>query len=362
MSFKTKIIFTADDFGVENSINEGIIDLVQKGIINSVEVLPNFGPKGEKSVYNTLKLIDAAANIPHLELGIHFTITSGNALTNHSDLKPILETGSNINEFVSFQTLNSKASYEAVKGELLAQANVLLGNPKIAPFITHISNHHDALWFYPPYTRALIDIANQLNLPVRNPRSYPASRTWVYYALQNKIKLAKKSKDRSQIEGAYELRKLGFFPNQSLSYCTTDYMDNRFYGVMDNFFAADPRDVHAALRAKRRKIKNMFDKAAAAGPYGKRAEIIEFMFHLRKGKVMDAELAGKATHVAGYKGIDLAYFDGRTIEYLALHKYKDFILEQLNSEYLTTGSWSDCKDFILFAKNNTNSMSKSSVV
>ena len=65
-----KIIFTADDFGVVPSVNDGIIHMVNKGLINSVEVFTNYG----KSIENTLGLINQTQG-KSFELGVHLTIT-----------------------------------------------------------------------------------------------------------------------------------------------------------------------------------------------------------------------------------------------------------------------------------------------
>jgi predicted glycoside hydrolase/deacetylase ChbG (UPF0249 family) len=344
MSPKTKIILTADDFGVEDSINQGIVELVKKGLINSVEVLCNYGSNGTKSANSTLMLLEEAVSAnKSIEIGVHCTLTSGSPLTTVPEMNSILN---HRNQFKSYEKLVSNVPFQTIKNELIAQVNVLLRHAEIAPYVTHISCHHDALWFYPIYTQAYISVAREFKLAVRNPISYPPYRTWAYYVLKNQLKLQKESTEFELIQHAYELRKIAQFPGKDLSFCTTDYMDNRFYSLQNHLTQVDPRDRKKNIRNKGEKLKRMFAKAKDTGVNGKPAELVEFMFHVRKGKILESANRERRD-LPFYSGIDTAYFDGRVIEFETLLKNEYFIQQYMQANSMSIGSWTNCSPLTL---------------
>ncbi|MFZ9046538.1 MAG: ChbG/HpnK family deacetylase [Cyclobacteriaceae bacterium] len=74
-----KYIFTADDFGVSPIIDDAIGEAVSKGCINSIADLANgFDRKGFSAVLQLKKLKEAH---PHIQVGLHYTLTSGRAFS-----------------------------------------------------------------------------------------------------------------------------------------------------------------------------------------------------------------------------------------------------------------------------------------
>ncbi len=330
-----KIILTADDFGVVPSINEGITELVQKGLVNSVQVFTNY----KHSLQNTKKLIKDAPT-SQFELGVHLTITSGAPLTDKKSLKPILDKKGN---FSTFDELGSGANPTALYHELKEQINVLRNDAELAPKLTHLTCHHDSLWFYPNYTKQLIKLSNEFNLPFRNPKSYPPKRDKMYYTvvvpILQFIKLG--WSDAKLIKETYHLRKEGYFPNEDLVYKAPHYMDSRHYGPIPGT-TIHPVEKADWILEKQRKLQMMLQKAMVSGG-PKTEELIEFMFHVRKGAIGGGHHEyKKEIEETGYGGINPKYFDSRVLEFETIRLNETLLKSLLKNNKLALGSWNEC--------------------
>lgn len=337
---KTKIILTADDFGVVPQINNAVIDLINKGVLNSTEVLSNYGEKGAKSIANTIDLINKTeASGNQYELGAHLTITSGKPIKNTPGLRNIMKG----EQFGSYKNLSSNATLQSIYDELERQVDVLRNNAKIRDKVTHITNHHDALWFYPNYTDQLLKLSEKLKLPIRNPISFPSGRAWVYYCIQFKI-VDMPRDDQKAIKEAFKLRNDGFFKIRDISYRSTEYMDNSHYSLSHLGMQVKPKKVDDILKKKKKKLDKMFKRASKLESKEGRNNVVEYMFHVRKGKVSD--YVTYQNELSYYNGINPKYFDGRTVEYRSLNKHKEYILKKLADEF-EKESWKSCESFEL---------------
>ncbi|MFT5824101.1 MAG: putative glycoside hydrolase/deacetylase ChbG (UPF0249 family) [Crocinitomix sp.] len=325
-----KVIFTADDFGVIPSVNEGIIDLVNRGLINSVEVFTNY----HKTIDNVHQLFNET-NGANFELGAHLTITSGRPISGASGLDAIVEDGS----FLPFNKTNSRATGEAIYAEIKAQIEHIMDVPEFQKKLTHITIHHDALWFFPEYSKQLIRASNEFNFPIRNPRSFPSKRDKLYYTVV--LPLLKTfsftREDVGLLKDAYKLRKEGFFPNQSLDFRAPDYMDSRHYGPIPSNVITKHEKAKWILK-KQKALGKMLRKASNAG--GKNdIQLIELMFHFRKGNLDGGHKAfQEEMDVLDYAGINAKYFDSRTIEFESLRFFEEQVKELIGTK-IEMGSW-----------------------
>lgn len=354
----TKIIFTADDYGVEDSINDGIIDLVKMRAINSVEVLANYGDGGALSVQNTIKLLDQTQAVnPDLELGVHLTITSGKPIVETEGLKAILCNG----HFISAQKTNSKATPAAIYEELNNQIKVLKSNPRIWAKVTHLTNHHDALWFFPEYTEMYVKIAKDYNLPIRNSQLFPAVKEVTYYTFAGLLHAAYEE-DKQKSRNAFFLREKQKFPLCELKYNSTTYLDSSHYSLWLTLFDKKTYSPDKVIKRRSKALKDVFDRITKKANQGKRPEMVEVLFHVRKGSInnsrtemsqAEVEQKGKDAFdkydLPFYNGITTRYFDGRAIEYASLAWMKNF--GELNKWYtdagVQNGKWSDSILFTL---------------
>ena len=69
-----ELIISADDFGLNKEVNQGILLCFKKGIVTSASLLVNGG-----GFYNALEII---RNNPTLDVGLHLNVFSGRPLTN----------------------------------------------------------------------------------------------------------------------------------------------------------------------------------------------------------------------------------------------------------------------------------------
>lgn len=359
---QSKIIFTADDYGVDESINNGIIELVKANVIHSVEVLPNYGENGHLSVENTITLLDETEQInPDLELGVHLTITSGKPLTTSPGLNPILDKGC----FIGAKRTNSRAAQYAIYDELDAQIKVLQGNERIWNNVTHLTNHHDALWFFPEYTEMYVELANKWNLPIRNPEVFPRWKEASYY--KHFGPLLADSSDKKKSKAAYRLREKGQFEYKDLNYSSTHYLDSSHYSLNLTIFSGDIFYSEGIIKDRQKKLEDIFERVLERHNDLKTPQVVEALFHVRSGDIENSRitLTDDVREALGmnafdkhdlpfYNGISTSYFDGRSAEFESLmrtHLSGDLALLFQNSN-ATKGKWSDCINRVLKKKND----------
>ena len=78
-----RLIINADDFGLCESVNKGIVETHTKGVLTSTTIMANM-PAAEQAV-------DLAKNLPTLGLGVHLNLTAGKPLCRDNTVKLILD-------------------------------------------------------------------------------------------------------------------------------------------------------------------------------------------------------------------------------------------------------------------------------
>lgn len=349
---KSKIILTTDDFGVDDSIDKGIIQLVRYNIIHSVEVLANNGENGKKSIERTLNLLDQTEALnPGLELGVHLTITSGKPISKSDGLSKILCNG----HFISAKKTNSQAVPQAIYNELKAQIEVLKSNPRIWSKVTHLTNHHDALWFFPEYTEMYVQVARDFNLPIRNPRVMPAWNSVLYYKYIGPRNASQEDKEKSR--RAYDFRQNGQFEKMDLNYRSSNYLDSSHYSLLRTILDANPYKPEVFIAQRQDVLRKVFQRVQNTSVHQNSPQIVEVLFHVREGgmKGSAVKLSKKVRKEKGidafdeydlpdYNGVSTAYFDGRSIECTSLlWEHSSGGLKALyDNHQIEKGRWSDC--------------------
>lgn len=143
----------ADDFGLSESVNRGIVECFNHGIVTSTTVMMN-----QKGLKHAIKLYQKGL-IP--EVGLHFTVTSGKPLLPAEKVPSLIDTnGWFLDKHV---LMTKKVSEEEVYQELHAQYDAAI---QVGFAINHIDSHHFA-GVYPPLKNAFIRFSNKTGLPVR---------------------------------------------------------------------------------------------------------------------------------------------------------------------------------------------------
>lgn len=343
----SKIIFTADDFGVDDSIDNGIIRLVKYHIINSVEILANNGENGAESLLRAENLLDQTEAVnPGLELGVHLTITSGKPVSK-GNLSKILFEG----HFISAKNTNSEADPEAVYQELKAQIEILKSNPRVWSRVTHLTNHHDALWFFPAYTAAYIRVANEYDLPIRNPRVLPSWNAYLYYNYMGPRNAS--TEDLEISRRAYNFRLNGQFETADLSYRSSHYLDSSHYSLWRTILDSNPYKPEVFIAKRQEQLRNVFKRVREIHDELGSPQIVEVLFHVREGALKDSKVklpkskrnqAFDKFDLPHYNGISTTYFDGRSVEWTSLvwENTSGALAKLYSDNQIEKGRWSDC--------------------
>ncbi|MDH5366699.1 MAG: ChbG/HpnK family deacetylase [Cyclobacteriaceae bacterium] len=323
MAKKPKIIFTADDYGCADEIDDGILKAVDDGLIKSVAAFAN-GP----DVVNRLKKIKVRQDRGDVEVGCHLTITSGKPLT---DLTWFNDNNGN---FRSFTEMKRKGTFSEdiqdevkkdLKEELLAQIEILEKN---GITVKHLSSHHNALVFFEEYLEVFIEVAREKKIKMRSPIITPT--------LKNKLfitQLRVRSADNLDLFDIMELKRFSRrIPRWLAKYKKKnnvnndfpempDCIDGRHYGPIP---VLKPKKSKYEAKAKR-KTKKMMKAINKLSP----KSVVEYVYHLA---LLDN--ITKPFNMRDYAGVNKSYFDSREIEFLSLSKY-------LKAENVKLASWGD---------------------
>ncbi|MBW3697785.1 carbohydrate deacetylase [Vibrio sp. T187] len=149
-----KLILNADDFGLSESVNLGIVECFKAGVVKSTTVMMN-----QQGTKHATKLYQQGL-IP--EVGLHFTVTAGKPLSDPKDVPSLVDEHGNFLD-KSVLMVKRDINEDEVYRELQAQYQAA----KEAGFdINHIDSHHFAGVFL-PLKNAFIRFANDVGLPVR---------------------------------------------------------------------------------------------------------------------------------------------------------------------------------------------------
>ena len=186
----SSIILTADDYGACDFIDNGIIRALRLGKINTVSAFVTHpdSPERMQSLLTIREELKQRNNGEYtFNIGLHFSMTSGNALTGKSSLTTD-ETGDD-GKFEFREAKNyafRRINLEDLRNELIAQLDLLdvwLGGTKI----DHVTNHHGITYldldFFGTYINTISEYNNQKynnNIPIRSPMSWLKSdmRVW----------------------------------------------------------------------------------------------------------------------------------------------------------------------------------------
>lgn len=150
-----KLIINADDFGLSKSITDGIIDGILGGYITSTTIMSNMD-------YAEYAINEAIKNNINC-IGLHVNLTVGKPIVKNSNITD----NNGIFLYNKNQIENRKLTYEDAYNEIMAQVKKVTeySNGKIK--IDHLDFHHHLL-NNDNIKKAALDIAKELNIPVRN--------------------------------------------------------------------------------------------------------------------------------------------------------------------------------------------------
>ena len=128
-----RLIINADDFGLCESVNKGIVEAHTKGVLTSTTIMANM-PAAEQAV-------NLAKNLPTLGVGVHLNLTAGKPLCQDNTVKLILDSQGHFALSpgkLALASLITGKVRTAIETELAAQIQWLI-DKGIKP--THLDSH-----------------------------------------------------------------------------------------------------------------------------------------------------------------------------------------------------------------------------
>ncbi len=165
------IIFNADDFGLCTSVNEGIIEAYQNGVVRSTTLMAN-GLAFDHA-------IDLAKQFPNLDVGIHLVLSTLHSLTNNKTLSDENSQFHKLNYY-----LENTIDIKEVELEFDAQIQKCIAS---GISFTHIDGHHHLYAMLPEVLVVVERLANKYGLKIRNYHNrqcneiYPFSFSDAFY-------------------------------------------------------------------------------------------------------------------------------------------------------------------------------------
>jgi len=155
-----KLIVNADDFGLSEFTNKGIVDCFEYGIVTSTTIMPNIKHFGD--AVNLVKKFK-------LKVGIHINLTQGKPLTN---VKTLIE-NNNLTTKNIVNAMLHKINLKEVEKEVDEQIKKVI-NAGIKP--THLDSHKHA-HIFPGIIDVFIKLAkkyniNKIRLPLNKVTDY----------------------------------------------------------------------------------------------------------------------------------------------------------------------------------------------
>jgi chitin disaccharide deacetylase len=146
------LIINADDFGMDRSTNQGILESFNAGVVSSASLIVN-GSAFSEAVKTSLDL-----GIP---VGIHLNSSAGMPLSSVQEIPTLVNRSTGL--FDSFPT-DPSPSELAIEYKRQIEKGLESG---LKP--THLDNHHSWIYFRPDCLEVVLKLASEYDLPVRNP-------------------------------------------------------------------------------------------------------------------------------------------------------------------------------------------------
>ena len=159
-----KLVVNADDFGLSEAVNEGILEAHLNGILTSASVMAN-GVAFEHA-------IRLCRSTPSLDLGIHLTLVEEDPVSSAAAIPSLVDTAGKFHRHATTfmrKYVTGQIQLQDVWSELEAQIKKVLSR---GVEISHLDSHQH-LHLLPQILRITITLAKKYNIPViRVPREH----------------------------------------------------------------------------------------------------------------------------------------------------------------------------------------------
>lgn len=184
VSAHRRLIVSADDLGLHEAINHGVVEAHLEGIVTSASMVA-CGPAFDHACRQVRPL-------PSLDLGIHLTLVEEEPLLGSQILRTLAPTGSFPATYreLFLRVLAGSIELREVELELDAQIQRVLDSGLV---VTHLDSHQHT-HFFPPIRRVLLTLAERYRIPaVRASDRVVPARTKFSFLLAPLAKSARRA-------------------------------------------------------------------------------------------------------------------------------------------------------------------------
>ncbi len=155
-----RLIVKADDYGHTRGVSQGIRQAFLRGIVTSTTAMMNYpGADGD--------LRDAVHECPRMGLGLHLVLTSGRPLLPVEKVPNLVDSEGKFYKYDPFVERMDKIDLAQVNLEWHAQVEAFKKAVDRLP--DHLDSHHHSSYFTPALFDLMLDLADELNVPLRLP-------------------------------------------------------------------------------------------------------------------------------------------------------------------------------------------------
>lgn len=306
-----KLIVTTDDYGIIPTINKGIIKAINAGKVNSVAAFSNYdGSKKYKSAIANAKILMDKTN-SNVDLGCHFTITSGKPVTGDK-AKSLIDDDGYFREFYEFRRdINLKELENEMDEQLMRFKDANLP-------VTHLSSHHNALTLFPEIYETYLKVCKKHKLATRAALSRPSKKYNLFLKILS-LKLLDgdmNRKDRKELRQFQANIERFFFKISKGKIPLTGYFECRHYGPIP-LRTIKEKKVDRFIEKKHKTLKRIFSDFKNSP-----SNSMEMVLH-----IADDNINNPKKFDIDYPGIEPKYFDSRILEYNSIMNY-DFSQHQ----------------------------------
>jgi predicted glycoside hydrolase/deacetylase ChbG (UPF0249 family) len=166
MSGGRRLIVNADDYGLTAGVSEGIRRAHRSGVVTSTTAMMNFPP-------SIVEISRAVAECPDLGLGVHLVVSAGGPVRPAAKVASLTRADGSFAKLTDWVDARWRAvSADQLKDEWRAQIDLFVAAAGRAP--THLDSHHHLSYTHPVALGAMLDLAADLRVPVRNPLGFAA--------------------------------------------------------------------------------------------------------------------------------------------------------------------------------------------
>lgn len=314
-----KLIITTDDYGVIPTINKAVINAAQAKKINSVAAFSNYdGSRKYKSAIANAKILLDKTN-GAVDLGCHFTLTSGKPVTGDK-AKSLINDDGYFREFYEFRRdINLKELENELDEQLMRFKDANLP-------VNHLSSHHNALTLFPEIYEVYLNVCKKHKLATRAALSRPSKKYNLFLKILS-LKLMDgdmSRKNRKEMRSFQNNIERFFFKQSKGKIPLTGYFECRHYGPIP-LRTIKEKKIDRFIAKKHKTLKRIFSDFKNSP-----SNSMEMVLHIADDNINDLQKFD-----IDYPGIEPKYFDSRILEY---HSIMNFDLSQY-SDMVEMVSW-----------------------